>query len=510
MSLSTRIRAIAATALSLVATAGTAETVRPRREQPRLRAGYDAAQYDPDNHQHYSAADDHSARAAASPEVRRLLRRRCRHEMANNPTLLGLSMTIANDVVGRGAILQIDEDRNGLTEAEAEQVERAFARWADDVDLAGKLRTARMSRISDGEAFAVFFTNERSPNRVKLDIRLVESDQVATPWGASLDPQNVDGVLLDDNGVPTQYQILKSHPGDFDLALRSLEADTVDAGDVLHWFRATRPGQYRGIPEIASALRLFAQLRRYTAAVLTAAEAAANLAGVIYTETPTDTSEDLESGDEVPLERGTFRTLPAGYKIEQLKAEQPTSTYDQFTSSLLGEAARCVLAPSLIVKGDASGYNYASGRLDAQSWQRAMAVERRDMERVMLRPILAKWLQEAVLIEGLLPPRVKAIVGQREGDRYLEHKWLHEATPHVDPSKEAAANTANLAAGLTTRRDICAENQQDWRDVIRQQAREAKMLQTSDPPLPYLMPGQASSEPANQQADDTTNAGAAA
>lgn len=509
MNLTTRIKAIAATALGLVASAGSAESLKPRREQPRVRAGYDAAQYDPDNHQHYSAADDHSARAAASPEVRRVLRRRCRHEMANNPTLLGLAMTIANDVVGRGAILQVDEDRNGLTEAEAEQVERAFARWADEIDLAGKLRTARMSRISDGEAFAVFFTNARSPNRVKLDLRLVEADQVATPWGARLDPKNVDGVLLDDNGVPTSYEILKSHPGDIELAYRAFEADTVDASKVLHWFRATRPGQYRGIPEIASALRLFAQLRRYTAAVLTAAEAAANLAGVIYTDNTPDTADDIEAGDEVPLERGTFRTLPAGYRIEQLKAEQPTSTYDQFTSSLLGEAARCVLAPSLIVKGDASGYNYASGRLDAQSWQRAMAVERRDMERVMLRPIFAAWLQEAVLIEGLLPARVKAIVGQVDGDRFLEHKWLHEATPHVDPSKEAAANTANLAAGLTTRRDICAENQQDWRDVIRQQGREKKMLDTEG--LPHLMPGQgASAEPANQQADDTQNAGAAA
>jgi capsid protein len=47
---------------------------------------------------------------------------------------------------------------------------------------------------------------------------------------------------------------------------------------VIHWFRKDRPGQNRGLPDILPALPLFAQLRRYTQAVLAAAESAANVA----------------------------------------------------------------------------------------------------------------------------------------------------------------------------------------------------------------------------------------
>jgi capsid protein len=60
----------------------------------------------------------------------------------------------------------------------------------------------------------------------------------------------------------------------------------VPARLVLHWFTPDRFGQLRGIPEITPALPLFAQLRRYTLATLTAAEIAAMLAGVMQTNLP--------------------------------------------------------------------------------------------------------------------------------------------------------------------------------------------------------------------------------
>jgi capsid protein len=57
---------------------------------------------------------------------------------------------------------------------------------------------------------------------------------------------------------------------------------------VIHLFRAERPGQSRGVPEITPALPLFAMLRRYTLAVLGAAEQAALPSGVIYTDAQED------------------------------------------------------------------------------------------------------------------------------------------------------------------------------------------------------------------------------
>ena len=64
------------------------------------------------------------------------------------------------------------------------------------------------------------------------------------------------------------------------LARKNSAADSaacsvvVPAGSMIHYLRTDRSEQSRGIPEITPALPLFAQLRRYTLAVIAAAIAA--------------------------------------------------------------------------------------------------------------------------------------------------------------------------------------------------------------------------------------------
>ena len=137
-----------------------------------LRARYDAAATNNDNRRHWANADGLSANAANSPEVRHVLRNRARYEIANNSYAKGISLTLANDVIGTGPRLQM------LTEdGEANRrIELEFMRWSKEVRLAGKLRTLRMAETSDGEGFAVLTNNDRLATLIKLDLRLVEAD----------------------------------------------------------------------------------------------------------------------------------------------------------------------------------------------------------------------------------------------------------------------------------------------------------------------------------------------
>jgi capsid protein len=163
-----------------------------------LRARYDAAVTNEDNRRHWANADGLSANAANSPEVRRVLRSRARYEVANNSYAKGICLTLANDVIGTGPRLQM------LTaDAEANRiVEREFSRWAQAVNLAERLRTMRLARAGDGEAFAVLTSNDRLPTPVTLDLRLVEADQVCTP-DLTFDTTNVvDGMVFDRLSAP--------------------------------------------------------------------------------------------------------------------------------------------------------------------------------------------------------------------------------------------------------------------------------------------------------------------
>ena len=93
----------------------------------RLHARYDAAVINDDNRRHWSAADGLSAKTANGATIRRTLRNRARYEIANNSYARGISLTLANDIVGTGPRLQMltdDPNANRIIETE-------FGRWSN-------------------------------------------------------------------------------------------------------------------------------------------------------------------------------------------------------------------------------------------------------------------------------------------------------------------------------------------------------------------------------------------
>ena len=430
-----------------------------------VRARYDAAVTTDDNRRHWASADGLSPNASNSVEVRRILRNRARYETANNSYARGIVLTLAHDVVGTGPRLQM---LTGDSEANR-RIEQAFMLWARSVQLAEKLRTMRMARATDGESFAILTNNPRLNTEVQLDLRLVEADQVTTPDLDRLSTIAVDGIVFDSSGNPVQYHILRNHPGDGFYSGRS-DYERIPADAVLHWFRADRPGQTRGIPDIMPALPLFAQLRRFTLAVLAAAETAADFAGILYTDAPANGEADAaEPFEPIELEKRALVTMPGGWKMAQMQAEQPSTTYGEFKHELLNEIARCLNMPFNIAAGNSSGYNYASGRLDHQTYYKAIRVDQSNLERTVLDRLLAAWLDEAALLPGLLPNGLGPFA-------QWPHQWFWDGHEHVDPAKEANAQATRLASHTTTLADEYAKRGQDWETQLRQRAKEIALM----------------------------------
>lgn len=431
-----------------------------------VRARYDAASTTSDNRRHWANADGLSANAANSPEVRRTLRNRARYEVANNSYARGIVLTLANDTVGTGPRLQMltpDAEANRRTEA-------AFTEWADVVGLSERLRTMRVAKAEDGEAFAVLTSNPKLPTPVKLDLRLVEADQVATPYPWALLENGVDGIVFDRFGNSVEYHILRDHPGDMRMPT-AFEFDRLPARAVIHYFRSDRPGQVRGVPEITPALPLFAQLRRYTLAVIAAAEAAADVALVIYTDAPPNGETDsLEPMDVIELEKRMATVMPGGWKLGQTHAEQPATTYAEFKREILNEIARCLNMPYNVAAANSSGYNYASGRLDHQTYFKSIRVEQSHIEGAVLDRVLEAWIAEAALVEDLLPQSLRRL------DARFEHQWFWDGHEHVDPAKEASAQAERLASHTTTLAEEYAKRGRDWEAELRQRGKEAALM----------------------------------
>lgn len=446
-----------------------------------IRAKFDAAQTTDENRRHWANADGLSAVAATNPAVRRIVRNRARYEVASNSIARGIVLTLANDLVGAGPQLQmltIDKELNRA-------IEQGFGAWSAEIHLAAKLRTMRMARAQDGEAIGVMFNNRGLRGPVKMDVRLVEADRLGestfsnSSWrpggilGVEDENKAVDGIVFDEYGNPAQYHILKRHPGAADAILNfgGAEYDVVPAASVVHWFRADRPGQRRGVPDIMPALPLFAILRRYTKATLLAAETAADLSLIMKTTSPAGgEAAEVDPWITMEMERNIAMFAPEGWEPHQMKAEQPSATFPEFRIAIINEIARCLNMPRNIAACDSSGYNYASGRLDHTTYNRSVEVERDDMGAVVLVPLLLAWVREAILISDFLPLSARMLL--TKAMPIMAHTWLWRSHEEADPVKNAKAAVLLRKAGLLTDAEYWGGRSLDWERQQEQLQRE--------------------------------------
>jgi capsid protein len=436
-----------------------------------VRARYDAAQTTPDNQQHWAATDGMSPDASAGAAVRQTLRNRCRYEYANNSYAKGVVDTLATDCVGgTGPRLQMLTDDDELNEA----VEQDFADWAEEVRLAETLRTMRAARAHSGEAFGLMATNPGLASDVKLDVSLVEADQITDPFTFLPTDSVVDGIEFDRYGNPRTYSVLRYHPGG--LAVAGLygrdDFDSWPAKFVLHYYRPDRPGQHRGVPDLTPAIQLFAELRRYCAAVIAAAETAADFAAVLYSDSPPEegtATTEIAAMDTVELTRRMATVVPQGWKLGQVSAEQPVTTYGDFVDKKLEEIARCLGMPWTIAALNSSKANMSASYLDGQRYANAVAVDRARLE-VQLNRLLDTWLTEWRKVRDVPPSRLP--------DRF-PHQWFWPSLGHhADPGKVASARTEALKNGTTT---IAYEYAREGRDWEKEQESAAKSLGVSLP-----------------------------
>lgn len=464
----------------------------PRKPQASIRARYDAARTYTGNEKHWLNADTLDPHSANSLSVRQTLRSRSRYEIIeNNPYLVGTIISLCNDFVGSGPKLQIIDKR--LTDERKQLIEKRWNDWCKRTRFRHKLWRMRLSKIVDGESFMVAHTRyvDGQTDPVTLDFQVVEADRISS-WEFQDNSKSawneIDGVLFDDYENPVYYGLLNQHPGG--SVLTRIIADTgggqwIPVRYILHWFRQQR-GWLRGIPELTSSLPLCALLRRYTLAVVRAAEVAANFSAVLETELPPALAAQTFSGtdddpfDVFPLEMGMITALPWHTKLNQLRAQQPTSTYDEFTSALLREILRPALVPYNRGAGTSKDSNMASSVVDDEFYKSGQRCERQDSEEIVLDPALGLWWQESMLIDQYLddPISPEPSLGNVSQDFFItvpEHVWRWDpiGIEHTDPQKVAEAINIMHGAGHMTDRDIQEtrfnRNVETWQKDLEEQ-----------------------------------------
>ena len=456
-----------------MATSTQRRTLRTVHVPVRVRGRYDAAVTNDENRRHWANADRLSADAANSPEVRRILRNRARYEVANNSYARGIVLTLANDV-----------HRHRPAAADAHRRRRGQPRRSSRSSAAGPRRSAwpRSSAPCGwpgprtARRLPCWSPIPRSIRPVKLDLRLIEADQVATPdlTAASLAPTPSTG----SSSTPSAIRSSTTCSRAIRATARGGSRWTTTAcrpASMIHYFRADRPGQSRGIPEITPALPLFAQLRRYTLAVLAAAETAADFAAVLYTDAPANGEADpVEPMDLVELERRMATVLPGGWKLGQVQAEQPATTYGEFKREILNEIARCLNMPFNVAAGNSLGLQLRlrparpPDLLQVHPRRPGPSGAGRARPRAA-RPGSTRRFSISELLAAAGCGRPPSATWRTSGSGTARSTSI--------PAKEANAQATRLANHTTTLAYEYARQGRDWESELRQRAKEVALMQ---------------------------------
>lgn len=425
-----------------------AKTLDARFKSRRaIDATYDAAGTSTEYSNYWAPADGLDADSANSFAVRQTLVKRSRYDIGNNGYSDGIAQTYATDLIGRGPSLRMQTGSEGFNR----MVELAWFEWCKAVSFRRKLWCIAHAKHQDGEGLGVLRRNSKLKHKVKLDWCLHETEQCQTPYLQFGKAGQIDGIKFDEFGNPTFYEFLKYHPGSNQTFANEYgKVETVPAAFVTHWFKLRRPGQHRGVPECASTLNLGAASRRWREATVAAAELVADYTLFIKTAFEPEEMDNPTAMSTLDVQKRMITALPAGHDAFQPKAEQPTAGHSEFNKSLINEQARPKSMPYNKAACDSSSYNYASGRLDHQTYYGQLDVDRDDCNDCVLDPMFAVWFDYAVMAYGWLGGNPDAI-----SDKAKAHTWDWTKHQVADIESEANASDKNLKNGTSS---IAAEH----------------------------------------------------
>ena len=253
----------------------------------------------------------------------------------------------------------------------------------------------------------------------------------------------------------------------------------VKASNVIHYFEVMRPEQVRGVSDFVSALEIPADQKSYRSSVTSAAINAASISGVLSTDQVPECYDDDDASlgkcamDVKPntpfrVQRGMLVTLPEGWKLQQLQAQQPTSQYPDFVRSLIAEMARCLSMPVNIAMCDSSQHNFASAKLDHTTYGDKINSVRSTLVTKVLDRVFFKWLEEYAVIKRLSPQTLQAL---------RRTEWLFTERANADVLKDASADNTRLGNATVSYATLYAKDGKDWKREVKQAISErAQML----------------------------------
>ena len=404
------------------------------------------------------------------------LRNRSRQLVRDNAYARQALRAISTNVIGHGIRLQaqVPMQRGGgrLDERLNRQIETAWDRWCrpETCHTAGRLSFVEISRLAiqamaeSGEVFIRMVPQAFGGSSVPLALEVLEADLVDEGKTSGPDRQGNEwrmGVKVDRWGRPISYAFRTRHPGDIQSGLGH-QLIEVPAAEILHLATIDRPGQTRGVPMFAAAIKRLHHLAGYEEAEVVRARAASSLMGFITSPEGELQGDEVYQDERVSnFEPGVFKYLAPGESVSVPSLDSPDGQFEPFMRAMLRAVAATTGVPYPSLSADYSQTNYSSSRLELLESREHWRTLQQFMIEHLHRPVFERWMRAAVAIGQLDLPGYELMP-----ERYDAVRWFPRGWGWVDPEKEVNAYKEAVRCGFATQAQIVAEQGGDLEELL--------------------------------------------
>ena len=387
---------------------------------------------------------------------RETIRARARWLESNNPVMDNIDKAIINNVIGRGIKLNVKNKR----------IEKQWNNFCKSPEISGRMNFTDMCRMIlkrrmvDGEIFINMITTQDG-----LKLQVIEADRLSTM-------QNKLGMNINPStGEVESYQFKKTDKSDQLSSAQVGEVITVASDDIINYFVASRPTQYRGVSEYSQVILDIKNLSAYSSATIESKRASANIAYAVKSDSnPNSFGANIDDdGEQIQdINGASVFYLGMGEDISKLDHSGDGVSYREFTEAGIRNIAVGRNISYELANRDYSKTNFSSAKASILQDHRRFDYEQEHLTEYVLNVIYERWYE----IERLRGNIIK---------EYEEPEWNYPKREFVDPVKDMAEIEKKLQLRITSLSDVIKETTgRDFESVLKQIKADKELMEKYD------------------------------
>lgn len=422
---------------------------------------------------------------------RDIIRARARDLERNADNVGAVIEAYERNVVGNGILLQAkikdSEDEDSEENDRLNNViEALWEEWceAENCDITGQFEfheiqnMAVRRRLVDGGLFVISTYDYSQHFPLKLQMKEVDELDTSilsyTFRGAT--NKVVSGIELNRYGKPIAY-----HFKEYDTYGWTGKSIRIAADHAKFINYKTRPSDIRELSPLSKILTRLKDVNQYMEAVSVKERVMACLAVFIKKVNGGGVSfgnpkaEQIDTGTGYKAKRlspGMIERLDAGDDIEVVNPSGQASNAKDFIMTMLRSMSSAIGLSYEAVSRDLSQVNYSSARQNLLEDRGTYQLWQKYIIKHLCVPVYKEFVTTCVL-SGLLD--IPDFFTNKR--KYTACAFIAKGLSWIDPIKEVKANEIAINSNQTTLAEVCAERGRDYKDVLKQRAKEKKLIE---------------------------------